>query len=66
MEEQNQNEVRIQINESGPYLVKGKVSLIDKDGTETVKDGTTALCRCGASQNKPFCDGSHKNIEFDN
>ncbi len=68
MEEQKQNEqssVKIQVNTGGPYVVKGKVTLIDKDGTETVKEGTIALCRCGSSQNKPFCDGSHKNVEFD-
>jgi len=70
MEEQKQNEqssVKIQVNAGGPYLVKGKgkVTLIDKDGTETVKEGTIALCRCGSSQNKPYCDGSYKNFEFD-
>ncbi|MFB3057287.1 MAG: (4Fe-4S)-binding protein [Ignavibacteriaceae bacterium] len=68
MEEEKQNEqssVMIQVNAGGPYLVKGSVVVVDKDGTETIKEGTTALCRCGASQNKPFCDGSHKNIEFD-
>jgi len=65
MSEQNQNEVQIQVNAGGPYLVKGKVVVIDKDGTKTVKDGTIALCRCGHSNNKPYCDGSHKNVEFD-
>jgi len=68
MEEEKQNEqssVTIQVNSGGPYLVKGSVVIVDKDGSETIKDGTIALCRCGASQNKPFCDGSHKNIEFD-
>ena len=67
-EEQKQNgqfSVKIQVNKGGPYLVKGKVTLIDKDGTETVKEGTIALCRCGGSSNKPYCDGTHKNIEFD-
>jgi uncharacterized Fe-S cluster protein YjdI len=69
MEEQKQNEqssVKIQVNSGGPYLVKGKVTLTDKDGSEAIKEGTIALCRCGGSQTKPFCDGSHKNIEFDN
>lgn len=68
MEEQKQNEqalTNIKVNAGGPYLVKGRVTLIDKDGTETVKEGTIALCRCGGSQNKPYCDGSHTNIEFD-
>jgi len=68
MEEEKQNEessVKIQVNAGGPYLVKGKVVLTDKDGSETIKEGTIALCRCGASQNKPYCDGNHKDIEFD-
>ncbi|MCH7516801.1 MAG: (4Fe-4S)-binding protein [Bacteroidetes bacterium] len=68
MEEEKQNEqslTNIKVNAGGPYLVKGKVTLIDKDGSETIKEGTIALCRCGASQNKPYCDGNHKDIEFD-
>ena len=68
MEEEKQNEqseIKIHVNAGGPYLVKGSVVVVDKDGSETIKEGTIALCRCGASQNKPFCDGSHKNIEFD-
>ena len=35
------------------------------DGEEVTKEGMTALCRCGASANKPYCDGSHSKIEFD-
>ena len=68
MKEEKQNEqsiTNIKVNAGGPYLVKGKVTLIDKDGSETIKEGTIALCRCGASQNKPYCDGNHKDIEFD-
>ena len=68
MEEEKQNEqssVKIQVNAGGPYLVKGSVVVVDKDGSETVKEGTMALCRRGGSQNKPYCDGTHKNIEFD-
>lgn len=47
----------------GPLLVKGPVSLEGAEGT--LQDGTTvALCRCGHSQNKPYCDGSHKSAGF--
>jgi hypothetical protein len=63
--EKEQSSVSIKVNAGGPYLVKGALTVIDKDGTETTKDGTIALCRCGDSQNKPYCDGSHKNVEFD-
>lgn len=68
MEEEKQNEqvlTTIKVNAGGPYLVRGSVVVVDKDGSETVKEGTIALCRCGGSQNKPYCDGSHTNVEFD-
>ena len=58
-------ELSIKVNKGGPYLIRGNVKIIDKDGTEIIKEGTIALCRCGESKNKPFCDGSHKNKEFD-
>jgi hypothetical protein len=58
-------EISIKVNKGGPYLITGNVKIIDKDGTEKVKEGTVALCRCGESQNKPYCDGSHRNKEFD-
>ena len=45
---------------NGPYLVKGPVHLIDAEGKEfTLTSDTIALCRCGHSANKPFCDGTH-------
>lgn len=59
------SQTKIIVNNGGPYLVEGNLLIIDKDGTETLKEGKTALCRCGVSKNKPFCDGSHKAIEFD-
>ncbi|TAH41203.1 MAG: hypothetical protein EYC69_09535 [Bacteroidetes bacterium] len=58
---ENQNDItRITVSNKGPYLVKGKFVFVDKDGKEEVKEGNIALCRCGASANKPFCDGKHK------
>jgi CDGSH-type Zn-finger protein len=49
----------------GPYLVRGEFELTDQEGRliET-RRGTIALCRCGASRTKPFCDGTHKAIGF--
>ena len=55
----SENTVRVEILENGPALVKGKCILVDKSGQETEKDNMFALCRCGKSKNKPFCDGSH-------
>lgn len=58
--ENNENQTQIKVQDKGPYLVKGKFMFIDKDGKEELKEGNIALCRCGASKNKPFCDGGHK------
>ena len=55
---------RIQMSAKGPYTIKGyKVVLVDSEGNEVEKEGTVALCRCGLSNKKPFCDGSHRNCE---
>ena len=57
--------VRIEVTNSGPLMVTGNCVIINKDGTETIKEGKFALCRCGQSTRKPFCDGTHKSITFD-
>ncbi|MHB8146008.1 MAG: CDGSH iron-sulfur domain-containing protein [Vulcanimicrobiaceae bacterium] len=57
--------VTIKVRESGPYLVKGPVELIDADGKPyTITGENFVLCRCGKSQTKPFCDGSHRTNGF--
>lgn len=50
---------------NGPYLVRGPFELLDQDGNpiETGR-ATIALCRCGKSRMRPFCDGTHKAIGF--
>lgn len=49
----------------GPYLLRGDFELIDQDGAPIVAGRrTVALCRCGRSQTRPFCDGTHKLIGF--
>jgi CDGSH-type Zn-finger protein len=49
----------------GPYLVRGPFALVDQDGNEIeVRRRVVALCRCGRSQIRPFCDGTHKAIRF--
>ena len=52
--------------ENGPYVVQGPLTLRDADGNEyDVEDrSSVALCRCGGSENKPFCDGTHSKIGF--
>jgi CDGSH-type Zn-finger protein len=58
-------DVNITPSEDGPYLVSGPVNLTDVDGREIPHDDPMALCRCGQSGNKPFCDGTHLTIDFD-
>ena len=53
----------IEVVPNGPLLVKGGCTLT-RDGSSEAQEGLTALCRCGASANKPFCDGAHKKIDF--
>jgi CDGSH-type Zn-finger protein len=49
----------------GPYLLRGDFQLVDLNGQEIdARRKTVALCRCGASRRKPFCDGTHKLIGF--
>jgi CDGSH-type Zn-finger protein len=49
----------------GPVYVRGFVQLRSADGMSVVEDIRMALCRCGQSQNKPFCDNSHLDAGFD-
>jgi len=48
----------------GPVYVKGDVEVVDGDGSLKLADVRMALCRCGASENKPFCDGRHTEAGF--
>lgn len=60
-------EVEIKVRDRGPYKVTGPVRLVDVEGGEWhVPEGESiALCRCGRSRTKPFCDASHKATGFD-
>jgi CDGSH-type Zn-finger protein len=55
-------DVEIKVRDDGPYKVSGPVRLIDADGNAFAPagDGPIALCRCGRSRTKPFCDASHR------
>jgi CDGSH-type Zn-finger protein len=57
----------IRCRENGPYVIQGPVKVVDHQGNEFViapgKDNI-ALCRCGQSKNRPFCDGSHRQCGF--
>jgi len=53
-----------EVTKNGPLMVYGNITVKHKDGTEVHKHRVTAFCRCGASANKPFCDGTHVKIGF--
>jgi len=52
------------IVKNGPFLVKGSFKIVDVDGNEIVTESTASLCRCGKTKNRPFCDGSHLQCDF--
>jgi len=60
----NMEKIKINAMENGPLLVEGNIEVTKPDGSIENKEKTTAFCRCGASVNKPYCDGKHRNIEF--
>ena len=55
----------IQTEPAGPLYVRGQIQIRKETGETVLKDVRVALCRCGASRNKPFCDNSHFAVEFD-
>jgi CDGSH-type Zn-finger protein len=59
------DETKITALDNGPYLVKGPMKVLDAEGNEfRVERTTVALCRCGGSTTKPFCDGTHSKTGF--
>ena len=57
--------LEIRASGQGPLLVTGGVRVLDADGTVLYEGERAALCRCGGSKNKPFCDGTHKTNGFE-
>jgi hypothetical protein len=62
--EMSEDSVKIKLLVNGPIEFNGECVIIDKDGNESFKSGKFFLCRCGSSNNKPFCDGSHRKVDF--
>ena len=58
------DEIKIEVRQNGPLVVHGTLHVLKTDGTTETRTRLTTFCRCGASSNKPFCDGAHKGIEF--
>lgn len=61
----NEPEVVITAYPDGPYLVRGAYKIVDANGNDIeLTRRTVALCRCGRSSQKPWCDSSHKSFNF--
>ena len=60
--------VEIRVRDNGPYVVRGPVTIVDADGNRIDPPPSpkpnVALCRCGGSSTKPFCDGTHRRNGF--
>ncbi|HRO42239.1 MAG TPA: (4Fe-4S)-binding protein [Flavipsychrobacter sp.] len=57
-------ETKVEVTSNGPLIIHGGITVKHKDGSETQHNSVIAICRCGASGNKPYCDGSHVRINF--
>lgn len=58
------DETSVEPRPNGPLFMRGRLKIVGDDGSVIREDTRLALCRCGASENKPFCDGSHRRIGF--
>jgi CDGSH-type Zn-finger protein/uncharacterized Fe-S cluster protein YjdI len=63
-QEPEPEETTVELRPNGPLFVRGKVRIEDASGHLVREDTRVALCRCGGSGNKPFCDGTHREIGF--
>jgi uncharacterized Fe-S cluster protein YjdI len=58
------NIINIEVLYNGPLMIKTDCVVTYSDGRQEIKNGNTALCRCGGSSNKPYCDGTHRKNGF--
>ncbi len=58
---------KVIVRNNGPLRLEGDIAIVDQDGRAFGLAGRTvvSLCRCGQSQNKPFCDGTHNKVGFE-
>jgi CDGSH-type Zn-finger protein len=54
----------VTVSPDGPVYLRGNIELVSGDGSVLLRDTRIALCRCGASKNKPLCDGQHTKAGF--
>lgn len=54
----------VEVSANGPLLLKGTCLVKHADGRTETREKVTAFCRCGSSSNKPYCDGTHRKVDF--
>ena len=61
------SDFKVIVRNNGPLRLEGDIAIVDQDGKAFGLAGRTvvSLCRCGQSQNKPFCDGTHNKVGFE-
>lgn len=57
--------IKVEMVQNGPLVIHGDLEITTADGSTIVKKGTAVMCRCGASEHKPYCDGSHQKNGFE-
>lgn len=63
-EDKNEN-IPVKVIQGGPLLVTGAMEVTLADGSTVLKETRASFCRCGQSQNQPFCDGVHKGLDWE-
>jgi uncharacterized Fe-S cluster protein YjdI len=63
-QETGDEETTVDPRPNGPLFLRGRLRIVDPEGGVIREDTRVALCRCGGSANKPFCDGTHRRIGF--
>lgn len=61
----SENDIQVEIMPNGPLMIYGPVTIEREGDKQSRTTKSTAFCRCGASGNKPFCDGTHNKINFE-
>jgi CDGSH-type Zn-finger protein/uncharacterized Fe-S cluster protein YjdI len=65
-EEAAPSENTIKVTKDGPLTIHGDIEILDAAGTVVARDTRVSLCRCGATENRPYCDNAHRKIGFKN
>ncbi len=63
--EQEEGPLKVSPRKNGPNIINGNVEILSDSGKHIEQRAKLAMCRCGHSKNKPFCDGAHKEIDFE-